>query len=955
MKKALFLILLSITFTFCSIPIASSEEPKAELFRPFYEGYEEGTKHFDGIGGEPWIPTLNDKGITREWNFEGWEIEQLIIVIRWAIPIWTGMYYTWDLFVPVSLDNGETWTHNFTIWGNIHTKPTGKWKGWDYVDQIYEVFPEQYWLFTPSTRLKFQIEMPWYGSDYLCLVYWGDGQEPVPPHDWIDGDDNYVQYYIQFYVTYTEKTIQYKRETVDFPYNKTKAKLQKSADMIINTMHPSGASNEVVGKIWGRETWLIIYSSQLAMMELLDLASIMDNETSSRYLLAVKRFINWMWSKQNQTDGSFPFILVDGDQHPWYGNPTNTTETFQVSANSDDASRYNYNDYDNFQIGPEPLGVGIFIWNPPTTKYWKYGAGLRFQGVNIPWGAEIISAKLRGYTSQADTMTTVNSKIRGQKSPNPITFSTLEDFDARPRTDTVVNWDDIAPWSADTWYYSPEIKDIVQEIIGQSEWACGNAMVLIWDDFDDRSTHVDDCYRSWDNHNENPTKAVKLEVTWAYPQWYGYDKIDSFSACAISLMKEYYDATEDLDFMNFFWAQIENSKDFIVDLMNTTYWLPVDGYHFNGTDYNKSEMNWLHDCVEAYSGIKDYAYLEGVRGNSSEQTYWNNYANNISNGIRTYFWNETLQRYTGMFYINNATQNVAMVYNIITPLIYGIETNETRGISTLSQYISWGILSGRYYDKKWAEDYSVFNEYSTMSGMIYSAFYRLMIDFNYTRMWMKMSFLEISKFLFLNPIYPERDLQNNNGWLDYVNLVNYTYATEYARLVEGSAWIINGFLKIANMTDLFIFSKAELATINQTLTTQRAFWEEKYDEFKNETGLTWNSNKVTLRTWEQWLKANGTYVQWYDHKFLEYLIEHDYLEPDIPWWEDDIPPDWIDVVIITSWNPLLAIMGLIGLLILIITPTYTVYEVKKKKNYMAIFYAFVLMAIGYAFLVGWLR
>jgi len=55
-----------------------------------------------------------------------------------------------------------------------------------------------------------------------------------------------------------------------------------------------------------------------------------------------------------------------------------------------------------------------------------------------------------------------------------------------------------------------------------------------------------------------------------------------------------------------------------------------------------------------------------------------------------------------------------------------------------------------------------------------------------------------------------------------------------------------------------------------------------------------------------------------------------------------------------AWNPIGLIMGLIGLLLFIVSPTYTVFEVKKKKNYMAIFYCFILMAIGYGFLVAWL-
>jgi len=48
------------------------------------------------------------------------------------------------------------------------------------------------------------------------------------------------------------------------------------------------------------------------------------------------------------------------------------------------------------------------------------------------------------------------------------------------------------------------------------------------------------------------------------------------------------------------------------------------------------------------------------------------------------------------------------------------------------------------------------------------------------------------------------------------------------------------------------------------------------------------------------------------------------------------------------------IFGLIGLAMIIVAPTYGIWEIRKNKNYMAIITAFVLAAIGYAFVVVWL-
>lgn len=48
------------------------------------------------------------------------------------------------------------------------------------------------------------------------------------------------------------------------------------------------------------------------------------------------------------------------------------------------------------------------------------------------------------------------------------------------------------------------------------------------------------------------------------------------------------------------------------------------------------------------------------------------------------------------------------------------------------------------------------------------------------------------------------------------------------------------------------------------------------------------------------------------------------------------------------------LIGLLGLTIMIATPTYVIWEVKRNKNYMALATALILFAIGYAFILVWL-
>lgn len=709
----LFLAIFSSFIPLVQIDVAQAETVETAVFRPYALGYAQGTHLVNPVG-------QNTTSIDREINLEGWDVSKLALKIGFcsrvidylASPL---VFYPPAMKLYISTDRGETYPYVRVLPAKILVDPV-YWEGYFYkFTGSYEIDESDYDLFTPETRIMIEYPAQIAPQQFFPLLYWGDIQEPVPPYDYIDDDDNYVQYDVQYVVEYTEQEIEYTGSYQDFSdFPETYDKMERYGDMILDTLMLSGAGNEVVLNetnklMFGTSSWIVMYSNQIAMMELLELCGITNN---TNYLLATKRFITWMWSKQNTTDGSFPFILTDGDQHCWYNETS-------------------------------------------------------------------------GY-------------------------------------------------------------------------------------------------------------------------YYGYDKIDSFSACAISLMRVYYEATGDLDFVNSLWSRIHLAKGFVSSLVNTTSWVPVDGYHYDGSIYTKSESNWLHDCCEAWKGISDFAYLEGVRGNTSEQTYWDNYANLLAQGIRNEFWNETLGRYVGIYNVVNDAQTDTLVYNIITPLVYGICDNETRASMTLSNYCSWGLLSGRYLDYKWAEDYSVYNEYSTMAGMMYKGFFNLYSTWNYTEFWAKIRLIELGKFLFSNPVYPDRDLQNEAGVLDYVNMVEWTWAAEYARLVETSSWLLDGFMELETSKVLFNFTEGELAYLGLLLKDQDDYWGNQTLAFTAETGYL-ITTVDGFEKWVDWLKEAQIYVQWYDYKFLKKLYENNYIGEN-PWWEEWQPDDdWLfeDTVDDTEefWNP----------------------------------------------------
>ncbi len=108
-----------------------------------------------------------------------------------------------------------------------------------------------------------------------------------------------------------------------------------------------------------------------------------------------------------------------------------------------------------------------------------YCAGLRFQNVDVPQGAEIIKAWI-DFKAAANSSAGTSTKevmIRGEKRLSPPTFSTTINHTdsvgkrkALNQTAALVTWNNIPAWTANTRYPSADIRDIVQELVGQTGW-----------------------------------------------------------------------------------------------------------------------------------------------------------------------------------------------------------------------------------------------------------------------------------------------------------------------------------------------------------------------------------------------------------------------------------------------------------------------------------------------------
>ena len=179
----------------------------------------------------------------------------------------------------------------------------------------------------------------------------------------------------------------------------------------------------------------------------------------------------------------------------------------QVAASADDIKV----GWDGSAWGFNLTGIAQIVGYYSSTDY-KNGGGMRFLNITIPKGSTITAAYITLTCRAAASLTVVNSKIKGEAADNPVTFSTLADYQGRAKTTAVVSWDAIPAWTKDTDYNSPEIKTIIQEIIDRANWSSGNALVIFWDDHDNLSTQVALTRRPGYSYDDSPTKAPKLHI-----------------------------------------------------------------------------------------------------------------------------------------------------------------------------------------------------------------------------------------------------------------------------------------------------------------------------------------------------------------------------------------------------------------------------------------------------------
>lgn len=106
-------------------------------------------------------------------------------------------------------------------------------------------------------------------------------------------------------------------------------------------------------------------------------------------------------------------------------------------------------------------------------------AFVRFPNIPIANSATIQSAIITFTAASSDSSSTINSNCYFNAADNPSAPGNQAACEALSLT-TAVAWNNIAAWTINNPYDTPELKTALQEVINRAGWVSGNALLFVW-------------------------------------------------------------------------------------------------------------------------------------------------------------------------------------------------------------------------------------------------------------------------------------------------------------------------------------------------------------------------------------------------------------------------------------------------------------------------------------------
>lgn len=231
-------------------------------------------------------------------------------------------------------------------------------------------------------------------------------------------------------------------------------------------------------------------------------------------------------------------IVLSLNRGQWRSQPPGQSDTIQASATG------TYFDTDTTET--EAIdGDDDDIWHPldprtagaPATTTLRIGAGgdgpsragVKFDNVNVPQGAEIIFARIRFEASSNQSGSEVYVRVSGIAEDNAGDFANgRDDLFPRTLTENYINWPEpgdgvgLEAWVAGTSYDTPNLAPIVQEIVDRSGWAANQSMAFVIDD-NNSDTGASVFRLAWAHENVSGGTPAELEIIYSTPVTYGQE------------------------------------------------------------------------------------------------------------------------------------------------------------------------------------------------------------------------------------------------------------------------------------------------------------------------------------------------------------------------------------------------------------------------------------------------
>jgi len=202
----------------------------------------------------------------------------------------------------------------------------------------------------------------------------------------------------------------------------------------------------------------------------------------------------------NNSGAGGNFTINNGPLIDCDNQPPNQINAYPVITNTDDAKEFP--DFGFVQLTSAVLEIPNFEFN--------VALGFRFQNIDIPQGATINSANLE--LIPADTNSEASDLIIwGEDIDNAPTFTdATADISNRTSTTATVNWS-VPSQTIGVPQQTPDIKNILQEIIDRPGWASGNAVVIVIQSIDPLTGERE--YQSFENGGGVNTPVLLIDFT----------------------------------------------------------------------------------------------------------------------------------------------------------------------------------------------------------------------------------------------------------------------------------------------------------------------------------------------------------------------------------------------------------------------------------------------------------